>query len=125
MTTIVGYPVCFGEVIRILGLQLDEFEPLANYKYLEIYLKQFGLELFTFDKGLYMIGIATPTLSDVWRGFVSVDAAIDVLHSLKIKFKENMIAANADITTVNISHMEGYDVIVHNPEPYLVVNTFN
>ncbi len=43
-----------------------------------------------------------------------------ILLEYKKKVKDAMKLANVDLSEIEITHMEGEDVIMNNPEPFLI-----
>jgi hypothetical protein len=120
----IGYPVRMKEAYRIFGQQMQygEFD-YKNDKIMSTYLREYGLDVYSTDKGQYIIGIQVNEFNDMWNHFTNVDESITLLLKYKKLFKEKMRKASANTGHVVIEYMESCEddaEIIFNPEPYVI-----
>ncbi len=128
----VGYPVNLEEALRLFNLTFDEkLESPYHYhsqcrKFIDSSIKKFGLNFYCADKNLHIIGIdAKELLGNCWSTHRTVDESLMILLQLKSEVVNGMKMAKVDMSRVEITHMEGEDTIVSNPEPYLINYSYN
>jgi hypothetical protein len=130
-----GLPLNLDEVIRILNISdliYNKFEtspyPIKDYqinsfKYEQInkYVKSCTkLNLFSTDKGQYILGYKIKQIDDVWNNFTTADKLIEILNQLKTDFEEDMITLNADLFHVELERMENDNIYVNYPQPCII-----
>jgi hypothetical protein len=87
------------------------------------YLREYGLDVYSTDKGQYIIGIQVNEFNDMWNHFTNVDESITLLLKYKKLFKEKMRKASANTGHVVIEYMESCEddaEIIFDPEPYVI-----
>ncbi len=128
----VGYPVNLEEALRLFNLEFNE-EPTSSYYYyskcrefINKKINQYGLGFYVLDKNLHVIGLnLDESLGSCWENHISIDDSIMILLESKKKIKEAMKNANIDLSNIEITHMEGEDIIMDNPEPFLINYSYN
>ncbi len=133
MPTYFGLPLNLNEIIRILNISTlidDAFESFTRQIYdYEIYDKirryiksrsKLNLDLFSTDKGQYILGYEIKEIGDVWNDFVDADQLIEILKQLKTDFEEDMLTLNADLFHVELERMENDNIYVNYPKPCVI-----
>lgn len=130
-----GLPLNLDEVIRILNIselidnnlellrypikdyQMDSFKYEQINKYLKSLTK---LNLFSTDKGQYILGYKIQQIDDVWNNFTTTDKLIEILNQLKTDFEEDIIILNVDLFHVELERMENDNIYVNYPQPCII-----
>ena len=111
----VGYPVTFETAKSLFpwaeNMDGDEFEMI---------LPTHNIGLWSVDKGLYILGLEIPELSNLWDNFVQVEDALILILQAKKTLVTALKESHADLSEFNIEPMEGEPKRVYNPEPYLI-----
>ena len=111
----VGYPVTFETAQSLFpwaeNMDSDDFEKV---------LAKFNIGLFGVDKGLCILGIQVPELSDLWEKFVHVDKALALIVKTNNKLITLLKKAKANLSEFDIQEMEGEPQRVRNPKPYVI-----
>jgi len=134
-----GLPLTISESIRILGLDMDSDilkikKDYSSYydHHLFIYLNKYLvdkqdkiatnniIQIYSTDKGQYVLGYELIEISDVWNNIMSVDNMIILLLKCKNKFNKDIKLLNIDLSHVEIEHMENYPTYEVLPEPYIL-----
>ncbi len=128
----VGYPVNLKESLRLFNLVFNEkLESEYHYdyqctKFIDRSIKKYSLNFYCLDKNLHVIGInAGELLGSCWNSHRTVDESLMILLQLKSEVVNGMKMAKVDMSNIEITHMEGEDIIVSNPEPYLINYSYN
>lgn len=132
-----GLPLTLEETYRILNL---DFESISNeirknhnlskntyiwcelFDFLNTYLeKQYvNIRIYTTDKGQCIFGYIIEEPSDVWNKFINIDQFIILLINQKTSFVLETQKLNANLSKVELEHMEGESTIVYYPIPYII-----
>jgi len=131
-----GFPLNLEETIRILNItylidnaleqqqQIDSNLNIEVFMQSEIkkYLKNNNskLNLFSTDKGQYVLGYEIESVSDVWNEFIDVNNFIVLLKNLTIEFKNELLILNAITSKVMFERMENTGVRMTNPKPCVI-----
>ena len=108
----VGYPITYETACIIFN------RPFSNN--IESHINEHGLNLFTVDKGLFILGLQVTEVSDLWNNFISVDDSLIKIIEAKTKVVDLIKNAEGDLSDFSIQHMEGDKERVYNPQPYLI-----
>ena len=111
----IGYPVTF-ETAKSLFPWAKNIDPIE----FEMILPTHNIGLWGVDKGLYILGLEIPELSDLWDNFVQVEDALILILQAKQTLVTALKTAHADLSEFDLTPMEGQPQRVHNPEPYLI-----
>ena len=113
MVLYVGYPISYETAC-------DLFRVSRETTNIESIVRQFGLELYSTDKGQYILGLKVDPIAHLGGPFVSVDdGLIHILEQTK-KVAECIQKAAVDMSDFMIQPMEDEEIRVHNPPPYLI-----
>jgi hypothetical protein len=130
-----GLPLNLDEVIRILNISElieNNFKSspypikehyINSFKYEQInkYVKSFTkLNLFSVDKGQYVLGYEIKQIYDVWNNFTTADKLIEILNQYKTNFEEDMITLRVDLFHVELERMENDNIYVNYPQPCII-----
>jgi hypothetical protein len=69
---------------------------------------------------MFVLGYEIEAISDISNVLVNVDEFIDLLAKLKIQFFEEMNNFNANISEITLERLEGEELVVKNPIPYII-----
>jgi hypothetical protein len=121
----IGYPVNMEEALRLFKLPrtVDSFNPQwwKCSEYINNEIIKYGLNFYYLDKGFCVVGIeVNNNLGNIWYDHKNIDDCIIGLIQLKKLVKEKFESSGIDLSRIEITHMEGEDVIVSNPEPYFI-----
>lgn len=123
----IGYPVNIQEALRLFNLTFNEnlispyhfVSQCSNFINKEI--TKYNIEFHVLDKNLCVIGFnLDKKLGCCDSNHISIDDSIIILLEYKLKIKQALLSANVDLSNIEITHMEGDDVIMNNPEPFLI-----
>ena len=123
----VGYPVNILEALRLFNLTFNE-TLISHYHFsvqcrdfINREIKKYGIEFHCLDKNLFVIGFnLDQKFGCCDENHISIDESIIILLEYKLKIKEALQKANVDLSSIEITHMEGEDIIMNNPEPFLI-----
>lgn len=106
----VGYPITYETACELFNVSKDVVSVIEKT----------GLNFYTIDKGLCILGLEVVEVGDVWSTFVSVDEALVFILKYKMKVCELLKKAGIDLSDFMIQHMEGEPERVYNPQPCLI-----
>ena len=115
----IGYPVSFKTACNILNFKYDSNDYQLHNK-MKGYLAMHDLTLDYYDKGIYILGVYINELCIRSDNYSNVNQAIDIIIYYKKKVIDSFKAIDADLSEVDIEIMEGEQIRVHNPEPYIL-----
>ena len=78
------------------------------------------MDLYIYDKGLYILGKHINEFHAGNNTHYSVNDAIELMIMYKQKVKQNLLLAGANLAEFTIEAMEGESTTVQNPEPYVI-----
>jgi len=116
----VGYPISLKTAFTIFGYEEPE-DAMAQYHFMREHLKNFSLDLYFYDKNVYILGLRLMEF-DAARDFhYPVEHAAKVISGYSSMVKRNLILAGARIQyEFDIEVLEGEPERVQHPEPYLI-----
>jgi hypothetical protein len=112
---VIGYPVNYETVCKFFNVSSEEginVEKLTKEKS--------ELELFSTDKGQFILGLEVKESSDLWYKFTSVDDTLILILQKKKLVKELFEKAKIDLSDFMLEKMEGEPERVHNPPLFLI-----
>jgi len=112
---VIGYPVNYQTICKFFNVSSDieiDIEQLVK--------KKSELELYSTDKGQFILGLEIKEARDLWDNFIQVDDAIILILQKKKLVKELFEKAKIDLTEFDLEKMEGEPERVYNPLPYLI-----
>jgi len=117
----VGYPISLKTAFTIFGYKEPEGDATAQYNTLREHLKNYSLDLYFYDKNVYILGLRLMEF-DAARDFhYPVEHAAKVISGYSSMVKRNLILAGARIQyEFDIEVLEGEPERVQHPEPYLI-----
>ena len=135
-----GLPLNIDEIIRLLNISESNIKEFNEHYYRDIkyhtsyfhdnYVKYLivsshlknktKIDIFTTDKGQFILGYRIDEIRDVWNEFMNVDEFIEVLNKLKINFEEDINTLNIDLFHVELERMENTSVYVNYPKPFII-----
>jgi hypothetical protein len=120
----IGYPVNIKEALRLFNLPRTEESFEKEYQCINYIAEEaikYGLQFDCIKKNIHFIGIECDheQFGDLWSSYKSVDESIIGLLQLKAKVKEAIKLSGIDLSEIEITNEEE-DVIVYNPEPYII-----
>jgi hypothetical protein len=93
----------------------------AKYLTVKSYLKnKSNIDIFSTDKGQYILGYTIDEIRDVWNNFTNVDELIEILNKLKNDFEKDINILNIDLFHVELERMENNPVYVNCPKPFIM-----
>jgi hypothetical protein len=87
---------------------------------IEVIIKNKGFDFCYTDKGQHILGLEVKEVKDLWDNFVSVDKALVLILEQKIKLLQLIKKEGLDLSNLLIQPMEEEEILVHNPQPYLI-----
>ena len=69
---------------------------------------------------MFVLGYEIEEISDISNILINVDEFVDLLAKLKIQFFEDMNNLNANISEITLERLEGEELVVKNPIPYII-----
>ena len=78
------------------------------------------IQIHCIDKGMFVLGYEIEEISDISNILINVDEFVDLLAKLKIQFFEDMNNLNANISEITLERLEGEELVVKNPIPYII-----
>lgn len=115
MPIYLGYPVKFGEALRVCGLPFT-----TTVSELEAHLRNHGLGLFSTTNAQYIIGLCIPSLYLSTEELVSIDSMILELTMSRAELKKKIQDAHIDIGTIDIYAIGSEPKMQKYPDPYLL-----
>lgn len=115
----IGYPISFETACALFGIVYSQDYDKLNTA-LDAHLEKYGLKLYFYDKGVFILGMV---IKELWVGndkYVPVNDALELMVLYKKQVIESLSAAGADLTEFNIEIMEGEPIRVYNPQPYAI-----
>jgi hypothetical protein len=129
----IGYPVNIEEAIRLFKLPIDIESFDSDWKwcqYIDEKIKKYGLHFYPVDKNLWVIGLkCNKYLGEVYssdeiynkdHSYKTVDECVTAMMELKAKVSRGMKLAGVDMSEIEITHMEGENIILSYPEPFFI-----
>jgi len=115
----IGYPVSFETACKILDEpHVVRFEKINHT--IETRLAEYGLELYYYDKNVWILGIVVKELMLTNDKYMQVNDAFEIIKYYKEKVISSLKYMNANLEDFDIEIMEREPIRVHNPEPYIL-----
>jgi len=92
----------------------------VRYNLLRDHLKKYDLDLYFYDKNVYILGKQVNEFSAGNDTHYSVNDAFEVMIAYKHKVTEALKAAGANMAEFDIEVMEGEPQRVQAPQPYVI-----
>jgi len=112
MVLYIGYTVTYETACKLFRV--------SDYTNAIEVINAAGLDLYSTDKGQYILGLRVKEVSDLWDTFVSVDDALILIQQQKKRFTDIIQREGIDLSDFMLERMEEEPLRVHNPPPYLI-----
>jgi hypothetical protein len=119
----VGFVITVLEALRLLGLPEDFVSSDYDTEPLQEYLKQKKTRLvFQYiDKGACLFGVPVDTENGYTKfPYTTIEDTVQSITLAKIAFLRYIKQLNMDISEVNLTWIEEEEILVENPEPYVM-----
>ena len=116
----IGYAISIMTAFNIFGYRQSVEDSWVRSNVLRDHLKKHDLDLYFYDKNVYILGKQVNDFSATNDNHYSVSDAIEVIIAYKHKVAQNLKAAGANLAEFDIEVMEGEPTKVNNPQPYLI-----
>ena len=116
----IGYPISLGTAFTMFGYQHPIEDAQPRYNLLRQHLAKHNLDLYFYDKNVYILGMLVNEFSACNDTHYSVSDAFELMIVYKHKVTQNLKAAGANLAEFNIEVMEGEPTKVQNPQPYVI-----
>ena len=116
----IGYAISIMTAFNIFGYRQSVEDSWVRSNVLRDHLKKHDLDLYFYDKNVYILGKQVNDFSATNDNHYSVNDAVEVIIAYKHKVAQNLKAAGANLAEFNIEVMEGEPTKVNNPAPYLI-----
>jgi len=116
----IGYAISLKTAFTMFGYRQPMEDAQPRYNVLRDHLKKHDLDLYFYDKNVYILGEQVNDFSATSDNHYSVSDAIEVIIAYKHKVAQNLKAAGANLAEFDIEVMEGEPTKVNNPQPYLI-----
>jgi len=116
----IGYAISIMTAFNIFGYRQSVEDSWVRSNVLRDHLKKHDLDLYFYDKNVYILGKQVNDFSATNDTHYSVNDAVEVIIAYKHKVAQNLKAAGANLAEFDIEVMEGEPTKVNNPAPYLI-----
>ena len=116
----IGYAISIMTAFTMFGYRQSVEDSWVRYNVLRDHLKKHDLDLYFYDKNVYILGKQVNDFSATSDTHYTVDTAIELMITYKNKVAQNLKAAGANLEDFTIEVMEGEPQRVMNPPPYLI-----
>ena len=116
----IGYPISLETAFIMFGYNQSTEDDNPRYNRLRAHLKKHDLDLYFYDKGVYILGKQVNDFSAASDTHYLLIDAIEVMIGYKNKVIAALKAAGANLEEFDIEVMEGEPTKVKNPQPYVI-----
>jgi len=116
----IGYPISLKTAFTMFGYRQPMEDAQPRYNVLRQHLAKHDLDLYFYDKNVYILGMRVNEFHAYNDIHYSVLDAIEVMIAYKHKVTAALKAADANMTEFTIEVMEGEPTKVMNPQPYVI-----
>ena len=117
----IGYPIRLATAFDIFGYPYNENTDTTHlYNMLKVHLATYDLNLYFYDKGVYILGMAIHEFYVTNDTHFTVNDATELMIVYKHKVMQSLKAAGANLSEFDIEVMEGESSRVKNPPPYVI-----
>ena len=116
----IGYPITLETAFMMFGSKDPEMYDEPRYNKMCADLKKHDLDLYFYDKGVYILGKQVNDFSAASGTHYLLIDAIEVMIGYKNKVIAGLKAAGANLAEFDIEVMEGEPTKVQNPQPYVI-----
>lgn len=116
----IGYAISLATAFTIFGHRSSVEDSWVRYNVLREHLVKHELDLYFYDKNVYILGKRVNDFSATNDTHYTVNDAIELMIAYKEKVAQNLKVAGADLDKFDIEVMEGEPQRVQNPPPYVI-----
>ena len=116
----IGYPISLETAFNIFGIKDPEMYNQPRYNKMRADLKEHDLDLYFYDKGVYILGMQVDEFLAGNDTHYTVNDAFELMITYKNKVIAGLKAAGANLAEFDIEVMEGEPTKVKNPQPYVI-----
>jgi hypothetical protein len=103
----IGYPISLETAFTMFGYNQSTEDAQPRYNRLTAHLKKHELDLYFYDKNVYILGMRVNDFSAANDIHYSVNDAIELMIEYKHKVSSSLKASGANVADFNIEVMEG------------------
>jgi len=104
----------------MFGYRQSDEDSWVRYNTLRDHLKKHDLDLYFYDKGVYILGKNVEEFHAGNDIHYTVNEAFEVMITYKQTVTRNLLLAGAKLYEFDIEVMEGTPTRVYNPPPYVI-----
>lgn len=119
-TMYIGYPISLNTAFNIFGNKESMEHEEPRYTRFAAHLKKHNLELYFYDKNVYILGKRLDEFHPGNDTHYSVNDAIELIIGYKHKIAASLKAAGANLAEFDIEVMEEEPKRVQNPQLYII-----
>ena len=116
----IGYAISITTAFSIFGYRQSVEDSWVRYNTLREHLAKHDLDLYFYDKNVYILGKRVDEFSATNDTHYSVNAAFELMITYKHKIIASLKEAGANLEEFDIEVMEGEPTRVQNPPPYVI-----
>ena len=119
-TMYIGYAISMMTAFNMFSYRQSEEDAWVRYNALRDHLAKYDLDIYFYDKNVYILGMRVDEFSAVNDTHYTVNDAIELMITYKHKVTAALKAAGANLAEFDIEVMEGEPTKVQNPQPYAI-----
>ena len=116
----IGYAISMMTAFNMFSYRQSEEDAWVRYNALRDHLAKYDLDIYFYDKNVYILGMRVDEFSAVNDTHYTVNDAIELMITYKHKVTAALKAAGAKLEEFDIEVMEGEPTKVQNPQPYVI-----
>ena len=116
----IGYPISLETAFTIFGYNQSTEDAEPRYNRLIAHLKKNNLDLYFYDKNVYILGMRVDEFTAGNDTHYLVSDAFELMTTYKHKVTTALRAVGANMSEFDIEVMEGEPQRVQNPQPYVI-----
>ena len=116
----IGYAISLETAFTMFGYNKSTEDDNLRYNRLVAHLKKHDLDLYFYDKGVYILGRNVEEFHAGNDTHYTVNEAFEVMITYKQTVTRNLLLAGAKLYQFDIEVMEGTPTRVYNPPPYVI-----
>ena len=116
----IGYAISMMTAFNMFGYSQSVEDSWVRYNLLRDHLAKYDLDIYFYDKNVYILGMRVDEFSAVNDTHYTVNDAFEVMIAYKHKVTAALKAAGAKLEEFDIEVMEGEPTRVQNPQPYVI-----
>ena len=116
----IGYAISLETAFTMFGYNQSTEDDNPRYNRLRAHLKKHNLDLYFYDKGVYILGMRVDEFHAGNDTHYSVNDAFELMITYKHKVTAALKTSGANMSEFDIEVMEGMPTRVYNPPPYVI-----